>query len=65
MPLTTTSHQPPATSNCSGRGEHPYNMPAVERIVTVSETTPSKSNPRRETVSPANFLDWRRDLAGT
>ena len=44
---------------------HPYNMPAVERIVTVSETTPNKSDSRRETVSPANFLDWRRDLAGT
>ena len=44
---------------------HPYNMPAVERIVTVSETTPNKSDTRRETVSPANFLDWRRDLAGT
>jgi len=44
---------------------HPYNMPAVERIVTVSETAPNKSDTRRETVSPANFLDWRRDLAGT
>ena len=44
---------------------HPFNMPAVDRIVTVSETAPMNSGTRRETVSPANFLDWRRDLAGT
>jgi putative ABC transport system permease protein len=43
---------------------HPYNMPAVDRIVTVSESASAGSG-RRETVSPANFLDWRRDLAGT
>jgi putative ABC transport system permease protein len=44
---------------------HPFNMPAVDRIVTISETSPNNLGTRRETVSPANFLDWRRDLAGT
>jgi putative ABC transport system permease protein len=44
---------------------HPFNMPAVDRIVTISEIAPVNFGSRRETVSPANFLDWRRDLAGT
>jgi hypothetical protein len=39
-------------------------MPAVDRIVTLSESASTGSG-RRETVAPANFLDWRRDLAGT
>ncbi|HXT33925.1 MAG TPA: ABC transporter permease [Vicinamibacterales bacterium] len=43
----------------------PFNMPAVDRIVTISEIAPVDFGSRRETVSPANFLDWRRDLAGT
>ena len=43
---------------------HPYAFPDVDRIVMPVETAPSLPY-RRQTVSPANFLDWRRDLAGT
>jgi putative ABC transport system permease protein len=42
----------------------PFGFPDADRIVMPIETTPD-SNYRRGTVSPANFLDWRRDLAGT
>jgi putative ABC transport system permease protein len=42
----------------------PFAFPDAERIVMPIETTPD-TNYRRGTVSPANFLDWRRDLAGT
>jgi putative ABC transport system permease protein len=42
----------------------PFPFDDEERIVMPIETTPD-SNYRRGTVSPANFLDWRRDLAGT
>ncbi len=42
---------------------HPFAMPEVDRIVM-----PMTSSPRitghRETVSAADFLDWRRDLHG-
>jgi putative ABC transport system permease protein len=41
----------------------PYGFPDVDRAVLLAETSP-KSSARRETVSPANFLDWRREAAG-
>ena len=42
----------------------PYPFRDVDRIVMPIETSPDFSY-RRGTVAPANFLDWRRDLAGT
>jgi len=41
---------------------HPYDMHDVDRIVMPFTTSP-QWNGRRETVSRADFLDWRRDLA--
>jgi putative ABC transport system permease protein len=38
----------------------PFTIPDVDRIVMVSETSPSIGNDTQETVSPANFLDWKR-----
>ncbi len=43
---------------------HPYSVPDVDRVVMPIETAPD-SHDRKNTVAPANFLDWRRDLAGT
>jgi putative ABC transport system permease protein len=42
---------------------HPYAMADVDRIVMPMTTSP-KFIGHRETVSPADFLDWRRDLSG-
>ena len=42
---------------------HPYAMHDVDRVVMPVTTSPA-SIERRGTVSPADFLDWRRDLAG-
>src|SRR5206468_3633378 len=42
---------------------HPYAMADVDRIVMPMTTSP-KFVGHRETVSPADFLDWRRDLRG-
>ena len=42
----------------------PYPFHDVERVVMPVETAPDLPY-RRGTVSPANFLDWRRDLNGT
>jgi putative ABC transport system permease protein len=39
----------------------PYSFPDVERIVLVSETSHQETD-RRETSSPANFLDWRAQV---
>jgi putative ABC transport system permease protein len=41
---------------------HPYAMPDVDRIVMPVTTAPTFIG-RRESVSPADFLDWRRDIA--
>jgi putative ABC transport system permease protein len=41
----------------------PYAFPEVDRAVLVAETSPT-SDARRESVSPANFVDWRREAAG-
>jgi putative ABC transport system permease protein len=43
---------------------HPYAMPDVDRIVMPVTTSPRFIS-HRETVSAADFLDWRRDLRGT
>src|SRR5262249_50649954 len=40
----------------------PFTMRDVDRIV-MPVTTSSRWMGRRETVSPADFLDWRRDLS--
>ena len=42
---------------------HPYAMRDVDRVVMPVTTSPTYVG-HRETVSPADFLDWRRDLAG-
>jgi putative ABC transport system permease protein len=42
---------------------HPYAMPDVDRIVMPVTTSPAFIG-RRDSVSPADFLDWRRDAAG-
>src|SRR5262245_51569031 len=40
----------------------PFTMRDVDRIVMPVATQPNSIG-RRETVTPADFLDWRRDLA--
>jgi putative ABC transport system permease protein len=42
---------------------HPYAMRDVDRIVMPVTTSPTFVG-RRDSVSPADFLDWRRDMAG-
>jgi putative ABC transport system permease protein len=42
----------------------PFPFDEIDRIVMPIETVPD-SHYRRGTVAPANFLDWRRDFAGT
>ncbi len=42
---------------------HPFEIRDVDRIVMPIGTSP-KWTGHRETVSPADFLDWRRDLRG-
>ncbi|MEP6915667.1 MAG: ABC transporter permease, partial [Acidobacteriota bacterium] len=37
----------------------PFAMPDVERIAMVAEASPASGADSRETVSPANFLDWK------
>jgi putative ABC transport system permease protein len=37
----------------------PFTMPDVDRIVMLSHTTPDDID-RRETVSPADFIDWKK-----
>jgi putative ABC transport system permease protein len=37
----------------------PYHFPDSDRITLVSLTNPDGSDDRRETTSPADFLDWR------
>ena len=41
----------------------PYTLPEVDSVVMPVQTAPNETG-RRESVSPANFLDWRRDLSG-
>ena len=41
---------------------HPFTMPDVDRIVMPMTTSPRWTG-HRETVSPADFLDWRRQWA--
>jgi putative ABC transport system permease protein len=40
---------------------HPFTFPGIDRIVVISETSQQETD-RRETSSPANFLDWRTQL---
>ncbi len=42
---------------------HPFTIKDVDRIVMPITLSP-RFNGHRETVSPADFLDWRRDLTG-
>jgi len=39
----------------------PFPMPDVDRLVMPVETVPNQQY-KRETVAPADYLDWRRDL---
>lgn len=39
----------------------PFTFPQPDRIVLVAETSPQEDS-RQESVSPANFLDWRRQV---
>jgi hypothetical protein len=41
----------------------PFTMRHVDRIVMPVQTVPGEVG-NRESVSPANFLDWRRDVEG-
>jgi len=41
----------------------PFTMRDVDRIVMPVQTVPNEVG-KRESVTPANFLDWRRDLEG-
>ena len=41
---------------------HPYTLRDVDRIIMPVQTAPNEVG-KRERVSPANFLDWRRDTA--
>jgi hypothetical protein len=41
----------------------PFTMRDVDRIVMPVQTVPNEIG-KRESVTPANFLDWRRDLEG-
>ena len=38
----------------------PFTVPNLDRLVMVSETTPSRGADTQESVSPANYLDWKR-----
>ena len=38
----------------------PFTIPDVDRVAMVAETSPQDGFGARETVSPANFLDWKR-----
>ena len=38
----------------------PFTVPNLDRLVMVSETTPAGGRDTQETVSPANYLDWKR-----
>ena len=42
---------------------HPFNMKDVDQIVMPMTTSPRWTG-HRETVSPADFLDWRREWSG-
>ena len=37
----------------------PFTIPQLERLVMVAETSPRSSAETQETVSPANYLDWK------
>ncbi len=37
----------------------PFTVPNLDRLVMVSETSPSDGIGGQESVSPANFLDWK------
>jgi putative ABC transport system permease protein len=39
----------------------PFTLPDVDRVVMIGETAPDSGARARETVSPANFLDWRKE----
>ncbi|MBA2306091.1 MAG: ABC transporter permease, partial [Acidobacteria bacterium] len=38
----------------------PFTIPEIGRLVMVAETEPGNSADTRETVSPANFADWKK-----
>jgi putative ABC transport system permease protein len=40
----------------------PFHFTDADRITLISETNPDGSDDRQETTSPANFLDWRRQV---
>jgi hypothetical protein len=42
---------------------HPFTLRDVDRVVMPVQTLPNDDD-KRESVSAANFLDWRRDTAG-
>jgi putative ABC transport system permease protein len=39
---------------------HPFTMPDIERLTLIAETGPEFSLDLQETVSPANFADWKK-----
>lgn len=38
----------------------PFTIPQIDRLVMVAETEPGNALDTRETVSPANYLDWKK-----
>jgi len=38
----------------------PFTIPQLDRLVMVAETSPRFSSETQETVSPANYLDWKK-----
>jgi putative ABC transport system permease protein len=40
----------------------PFHYPNADRVAFPVQTLPDGTDDRRETVSPANFLDWRREI---
>ncbi|HVH57039.1 MAG TPA: ADOP family duplicated permease [Vicinamibacterales bacterium] len=39
---------------------HPFTLPDIERLTLIAETGPEFSLDLQETVSPANFADWKK-----
>ena len=40
----------------------PFTIPGVDRVVMIAQTAPGSELDIRETVSPANYLDWKKSI---
>ena len=41
----------------------PFTIPEIDRLVMVAETEPGNSLDTQQTVSPANYIDWKRQTS--